>query len=622
MNILNAENLSKSYGDVVLFRGLDISVAKGQKVALVAANGTGKSTLLKILAGKDNTETGIVTYRRDTRIGYLEQDPDLDEKKNVLQAVFDAENPLMAAVREYEQLIDTEHPDPKKLEIAIGVMDNLNAWDYEARAKNILSKLGISHPTQLISELSGGQRKRVALARVLIQDPDFLILDEPTNHLDLDMIEWLEEYLSGLHKTILMVTHDRYFLENITDHILELDQGQIFIYKGNYAYFLEKKADREMREYTELKKVKSLYLKELDWIRRMPKARTTKSKARTDSFYDIEKAASKNLTDQTLKLDIKMSRAGSKILEARFISKVYNGKTVVPKFTYIFKTKDRIGIAGKNGAGKSTLIKILMGLVEPDTGKVEPGESTVFGYYSQDGLVLKEDMRVIDFAKSYGDIIPTGDKEHLTASQFLQRFLFPPAKQQTYISKLSGGEKRRLHLLSVLIKNPNFLILDEPTNDLDLLTLATLEEFLLHFKGCLIIVSHDRYFMDKLIDHLFVFEEDGSISDFPGNYTDYRKSKNLKLDLAKKEEKALVKKEQEIFKTTSPKKVSFKQKREFELLEKEIEMLEGRKEYLIRNLNSGEGKPEELKAWSKELDETLNLLDIKSIAWIEMADEM
>jgi ATP-binding cassette subfamily F protein uup len=485
--------------------------------------------------------------------------------------------------------------------------------------KQVLGQLGVHHLTQPIKELSGGQRKRVAMARVLIEEPEFLILDEPTNHLDLEMIEWLEDYLIGLNKTILLVTHDRYFLENVCNEIVELDRKKLYTYKGNYSYFIEKKQEREERENSEIGKARNLYRKELDWMRRMPKARSTKAKSRIDAFYKVEEKAKQKTNDQGMKLDVKMSRLGSKILEARHLNLKYNDRQLIKKFTYVFRKGDRVGIVGPNGCGKTTLLKLLMGQIEPDTGNVETGETVVFGYYSQDGLIIKEDKRIIDFVKSFADIIPLGNGEHLTASQFLQRFQFAANKQHTFISKLSGGERRRLHLLSVLIKNPNFLILDEPTNDLDILTLNTLEEFLADFGGCLVIVSHDRYFMDKLVDHLFVFEEGGLISDFPGNYSDYRISIAEKEQKEKQEEKE----KQQIInpkKETGKKKPGFKEKHEFKELEKELEELEGKKTFLTAQLNEGKGSHNDFANWSKELDATIKAIETKTERWLELSE--
>ncbi len=621
MNYLTTENLTKSFADEYLFKDLTLGISKGQKVALVAANGTGKTTLMKILAGKEIQDAGTVTFRKGITIGFLEQEPDLNDDDTIWETLFKAENAMMTAVREYELLIE-DHGDQELLQKAMDKMDAMQAWDYEARVKQVLGKLGIHHLTQKINELSGGQRKRVAMARVLIEEPELLIMDEPTNHLDLQMIEWLEDYLIDLNKTILLVTHDRYFLENVCNEIYELDNGKLYTYKGNYSYFLEKKNDREERENTELGKAKNLYRKELEWMRKMPRARGTKAKSRVDAFYKVEEKAKQNFNEQQMTLAIKMSRLGSKILEARHLNMAYGDKKIIRKFTYVFKKGDRVGIVGPNGTGKTTLLRLLMGQIEPDTGNVEMGETVVFGYYSQDGLKLKTDIRIIDYVKSFADSIPYGNKEHLTASQFLTYFQFPPAKQHTFISKLSGGERRRLHLLAVLIKNPNFLILDEPTNDLDILSLNTLEDFLSQFGGVLVIVSHDRYFMDKLVDHLFVFEGEGVISDYPGNYSDYRTSLALKEQKDKQEEKAKQSRANEInqSKDNFKKKAGFKEKHEFANLEKEIVNLEAKRDALTAQLTEGKGSHNDFANWSKELDATMKSLEAKTERWIELAD--
>jgi ABC transport system ATP-binding/permease protein len=509
MNYLSVEQLTKSYGDRVLFKNISFGISQGEKVALIAANGAGKSTLLRIIKGKEIPDSGSVVFRNGISVGFLDQNPDLNDTDTVIEALFKSKNPVMEAVREYELCVENAGEDEEsqnKLHDAIERMEALKAWDYEARTKQILGKLGVHHFTQKIGTLSGGQKKRVALAKLLIEDPEFIILDEPTNHLDVEMIEWLESYLIGLNKTILLVTHDRYFLERITSQIIELDNEKLYTYKGNYGYFLEKKAERVQIANSEVDKAKNLYVRELDWMRRQPKARSTKSKSRIDAFYDVEEKANRGRTEEKINLSVNMSRLGNKVLELDNVSKAFGEKEILKKFSYVFRRRERIGIVGPNGVGKSTFLNLLLGNLDPDKGLIETGETIVFGYYSQEGLKIKEDKRIIEVVKDIAEFIPVGNGEMLSASQFLQHFMFSPAKQYTYVSKLSGGEMRRLHLLTILMKNPNFLVLDEPTNDLDLITLGLLEEFLLNFQGCLIVVTHDRYFMDRLVDHLFIFE--------------------------------------------------------------------------------------------------------------------
>lgn len=623
MNLLSVENLSKTYGERVLFKSISFGLAEGDKVALVAANGTGKTTLLNILAKRIAPDNGRVVFRNDITVGFLEQDPILDLQASVLDSLFASNTPVLKAVAEYEYCTQHHEVSADRLQHAMEQMDKLNAWDYESRSKQILGKLGIHDVDQKIAKLSGGQKKRLSLAKILIEEPDFLILDEPTNHLDVDMIEWLEGYLKSLNKTLLLVTHDRYFLDRLVNHIIELDNDTLYTYKGNYEYFLEKKEERETIFNTEVDKAKNLYKRELDWMRKQPRARGTKQKARIDSFYDTEAKAKQQKNVEQVNLAVNMSRLGGKILELNNVSKAYGDLNILKKFNYIFRKGEKVGIVGPNGVGKSTFLKLIMGEQALDAGMIETGETVVFGYYSQDGLHLKEDRRVIEVVKDIAEFIPVGNGQSLSASQFLQHFLFSPEKQYTYVSKLSGGEKRRLHLLTILMKNPNFLILDEPTNDLDLPTLSVLEEFLVNFQGCLLVVTHDRYFMDRIVDHLLVFEGDGELKDFNGSYSDY---KEWKADKSKKVEipkVAEIKPQAEVPKVSgNTNKVSYKEKREYEELEKEIEKLEIEKKQFIDKLSAGSDSHEELNNWAQSVEKITTMLDEKSLRWLELAEKM
>src|SRR5882724_5279492 len=525
MHYVSVEGLTKSYGIKPLFSGITFHIEEGDKIALVARNGSGKSTLLRILSGKDTPDSGTVWVHKDVTVALFEQEPVFIEDKSILDNIFHHNHPIINAIKAYEAASDDGDVD--KLTDAIVRLDELNAWDFDTKVKQILGKLNIHHLHQVAGTLSGGQRKRVALAKTLI-DIGFehkhvlLIMDEPTNHLDVEMVEWLEHYLNQEKVTLLMVTHDRYFLDAVCEEIWEMDGESLFVYKGDYANFMEKKAARIESEAASIDKAKNLYRKELEWMRKQPKARTTKSKSRQDSFYVVESKAKQNLDEQNLQLQVKMTRLGGKIAEMKKVYKSYGEKSILKGFDYTFKKGDRIGVVGKNGAGKSTFLNVLQQLEPVDSGKVNVGDTIVFGNYSQSGLVIKEDKRVIEFVKDIAEHFPLADGSSLSASQFLELFLFTPDQQYTYVSKLSGGEKRRLHLLTILFRNPNFLVLDEPTNDLDLPTLGVLENFLSDYQGCLLIVSHDRYFMDRLVDHLFVFEGDGKVRDFPGNYSEYR----------------------------------------------------------------------------------------------------
>ena len=623
MNLFSVEKLSKDYGARVLFSNLSFGLSRGDKMALVANNGTGKSSLLKIIAGKDVSSSGEVVFRKGVQVGYLSQDSHFDESLSIQQLVDSAQSRVSKLIVEYEKAVAKQTEDfseinQKKVEELSLLMDQYSAWDYKRRIEQILSKFNIIDLNQKVGDLSGGQKKRLALSLLLIDEADILLLDEPTNHLDVEMIEWLEKYLSQQKITLLMVTHDRYFLENVCNHILELDNGQLYHHKGNYSYFLEKREERETNFDVEIQKANKLMKKELEWVRRSPKARTTKSKSRLQSFERIKEKAKSSKKKSDLKLEVKMSRLGGKILELKNICKSYGDLCVLNGFSYTFKKGERIGILGNNGVGKSTFLNILTGKESIDSGKVNVGETIVYGHFSQGGIKLKEDKRVIEALKEIADVVVLANGSKISASQMLEHFMFPPEMQYTYVSKLSGGEKRRLYLLTVLMKNPNFLILDEPTNDMDLLTLTKLEEFLMDFKGCLIIVSHDRYFMDKLSDHMFVFKGDGLIKDFYGNYSEFR-------ELQKEEEKQLKSEEKKkniSIEKTEKRKVSYKQKYEYGELEKEIEQLENEKEEIEQSLLNPNLEVNKIVENSKRLSEVVSMIDEKSLRWMELDELM
>lgn len=624
MHYVSAEGIGKSYGIKPLFENLSFHISEGDKIALIARNGSGKSTLLRILAGKEYEDSGKVWINKDVDIALFEQNPEFHENDSILQNIFFHKHPIMDAIREYEDAMETE--DHTRQTEAIVKMDELGAWDFDAKVKQILGKLRIHNLHQKMNTLSGGQRKRVALARTLI-DIGFehkhilLIMDEPTNHLDVEMVEWLEHYLNKENITLLLVTHDRYFLDEVCNEIWELDNGHLYTYKGDYANYLEKKAARIESEVASIDKARNSYRKELEWMRKQPRARTTKSKSRQDNFYLIEAKAKQRIEEQRLELEMKMNRLGGKVVELKKVYKNYGEKIILKGFDYTFKKGERVGIAGKNGVGKSTFINVTQGIEQADSGKVNIGDTVVFGNYSQEGLDIKQDMRVIEYVKSIAESFPLAKGGSLSAAQFLELFLFTPDQQYTFISKLSGGEKRRLHLLTVLFKSPNFLILDEPTNDLDLPTLAVLETFLADFPGCLMIVSHDRYFMDKLVDHLLVFEGDGEVRDFPGNYSDYRIW--LEQEETKKTEAVQATKTEisAVSNTAQPKKkVSFKDKREFELLEIEMAALNKEKLLITEKLGSANLPFEELQKNSQRIVEITNLLDIKELRWLELSE--
>ncbi len=618
MNYLTLEKVTKTYGDKVLFKDINLHINRGDKVALVAQNGTGKTTLLRLIAGEEKGEGEHckVLMHRDIRVGYLRQEPDFPDDWTVMETIFESENPLIKAIRVYEEAL-LYPKDEKNMQAALTRMEDLKAWDFEAKIKEILFKLNITELNKEVGTLSGGQRKRLALAKLLIDEPEFLILDEPTNHLDLDMIEWLEEYLRQASLTLFMVTHDRYFLERVCTFIVELDRETLHKYNGNYSDFLEKKATRFENEALEVEKARKLMKRELEWIRRMPKARGTKAKSRVDAFDKIKEKASARIQKQEIQIDIKGARLGSKILEVNYITKQYGNKVLIKDFFYKFKKNERVGIVGKNGVGKTTFLKLLTKEIRPDSGTVTIGGTVQFGHYTQDGIQVATDKRVIDVITDIAEYIPLEKGQKLTASQLLERFLFDKKHQQVLVSQLSGGERRRLYLLTVLMQNPNFLILDEPTNDLDILTLNVLENFLMDFPGCVLIVSHDRFFMDKLVDHLFIFEGDGIIRDYNGNYTEYRANKKLEdrtQEKAPKEKKAKTKSEEE------KRRLTYMERKEFDRLEKELEKLEARKTELTEKFNDSNLSSEEIQKFSIELGQIKQEIDEKEMRWLELSE--
>ena len=620
MHYLSAEKITKSFGITPLFNNITFHISQGDKIALIARNGTGKSTLLKILSGKETLDDGKIWISKEVTVALFEQDPELEESKSIIENILHANHPMVKAITNYE--VATESDDTDLMQQAIVEMEELQAWDFEAKVKQILGKLNIHHLQQQVNTLSGGQRKRVALARTLVdigfeEKHTLLIMDEPTNHLDVEMIEWLENYLFQENVTLLMVTHDRYFLDAVCSEIWEMERENLYVYKGDYENYLSKKSARIENEQTNIDKAKSEFRKELEWMRKQPKARTTKSKSRIDNFYDIKDKASKKIEDAQLQLQVKMNRIGGKVIELKKVYKSYGEKEIIKGFDYTFNKGERLGIIGKNGVGKSTFLNIIQELEKPDTGKVNIGDTIIFGNFSQQGLEIKENVRVIEYVKSFAENFPLAKGGSISAAQFLELFLFTPEKQFTFLQSLSGGEKKRLQLLTLLFKNPNFLILDEPTNDLDLPTLAVLENFLQDYPGCIVIVSHDRYFMDKLVDHLLIFEGDGVIKDYPGNYSQYRVWQEEELQKIKivEQQKTVVeppKKQKE--------KVSFKDKHEFEKLEKEMPKLEREKKEIELKLSNENLNFDDVNQLSIRIGEITKLLQAKEMRWLELSE--
>ena len=618
MNLLSVENISKAFGERIILENISFGINKDQKIAFIAKNGTGKTTLLNIIAGKDQPDSGQVVFRKGIHIGFLSQNPSFNEELTVEETIFATDNPILRLIQEYEHAL--QHPENEMAyQKAFEQMERHNAWDFETQYKQILFRLKLDNLQLKVKNLSGGQKKRLALANVLISKPDLLILDEPTNHLDLEMIEWLEQYFAKENLTLFIVTHDRYFLERVCNEILELDNGELFSYKGNYSYFLEKKEQRLAQEQASVEKAKNLYVKELDWMRRQPKARTTKSKSRIDDFYKIKEAAHKRRKEHSVQLEINMERLGSKTVEFHNVSKSFGDLRVLNKFNYNFLRGERVGIIGKNGTGKSTFLNLLTSAITPDSGKIVVGDTIKFGYYTQDGIEVQQGQKVIEVIQKYGDYIPLLKGRTLSAGQLLERFLFDRKKQYDYVEKLSGGELKRLYLCTVLIQNPNFLILDEPTNDLDIVTLNVLEDFLLDYPGCLVVVSHDRYFMDKIVDHLFVFKGNGEVEDFPGNYTDYRvyeESVPPTDDTPKKEAT------KNTWRKDGTKGLSFNEQKEYNRLEKEIAQLEEKKTAIEATFAEGSLSSNEIQEQSVALQETLIAIEEKTERWFELTEKL
>ncbi|MGB1392778.1 MAG: ABC-F family ATP-binding cassette domain-containing protein [Flavobacteriaceae bacterium] len=618
MNYLNVENISKSYGELNLFENLSFSIHKDQKIAFVAKNGTGKTSILNILSGKDSPDTGQIIYRKGLRTTFLSQEPVLDQNLTIEETIFNSDNPILKVINSYHAAL--ENPDDSKLyQTAFDDMERYQAWDFETQYTQILFKLKLEKLDQKVKELSGGQQKRLALANTLLSKPDLLILDEPTNHLDLEMIEWLESFFAKENITLFMVTHDRYFLERVCSEIIELDEGCIYNYKGNYSYYLEKKEERIEREAIETNKSKQLYKKELGWMRRQPKARTTKSKSRIDDFYEIKERASKRRNDHQVQLEINMERLGTKILELYKVSKAFEEKVILDRFEYVFQRGERIGIIGKNGTGKSTFLNMITGGLKPDSGKIIQGETIKFGYYTQDGIKPKPMQKVIDVVREFGDYIPLMKGKQISAQQLLERFLFSRKKQYDFVEKLSGGERKRLYLCTVLIQNPNFLILDEPTNDLDIVTLNVLENFLLDFPGCLLVVSHDRYFMDKIVDHLFVFRGEGVVEDFPGNYSDFRTYEDSSPVAAEPKKTTLSKASKD---SQSEAKLNFNEQKELNNLESKLKSLEFDKKEMEAKFLVPEIDMETIEMLSDQLKRLNEVIEEKEMRWLELNEKL
>ncbi|MDO5981651.1 ribosomal protection-like ABC-F family protein [Flavivirga spongiicola] len=618
MNYLTVENISKSYGELTLFEGISFSVHKDQKIAFVAKNGTGKTSILNIISGDDEADSGSITYRKDIAVSFLSQDPKFDNKLTIEETIFASDNPILKVIANYEKaLLNSE--DSEAYQVAFEQMEQHQAWDFETLYKQILFKLKLENLSQKVSTLSGGQKKRLALANALINKPDLLILDEPTNHLDLEMIEWLEAFFAKENITLFMVTHDRYFLERVCNEIIELDEGKLYNYKGNYSYYLEKREARIEQESVEVGKAKQLFKKELAWMRRQPKARTTKSKSRIDDFQDIKHRAHQRRNDHEVQLELNMERLGSKILEFHKVSKAFKDKTILNKFDYTFQKGERAGIIGKNGTGKTTFLNILTQTAQPDSGKVVKGDTVKFGYYTQNGITIKPEQKVIDVIREFGDYIPLKKGRQISAQQLLERFLFSRKKQYDFVEKLSGGERKRLYLCTVLIQNPNFLILDEPTNDLDIVTLNVLESFLLDFPGCVIVVSHDRYFMDKVIDHLFVFRGEGVIEDFPGNYTDYRVYEDSQPVISNTQED---KKDKNAWKKNDTNKLSYNEEKELKNIESKLNSLAFDKKELENKFNNPELTQDDINKLSDDLQKIINIIEVKEERWFELSSKL
>ena len=615
LNYLNVENISKSYGEVTLFKGITFSIHKGQKIAFVAKNGTGKTSILKIISGEDSSDSGNITYRKNIAVSFLSQDPKFDDSLTIEQSVFNSENPILKVIASYEKAI-LNSEDEENYQKAFEDMELFQAWDFETQYKQILFKLKLDKINQKVGELSGGQKKRLSLANALINKPDLLVLDEPTNHLDLEMIEWLESYFAKENITLFMVTHDRYFLERVCNEILELDQGELHSYKGNYSYYLEKRKDRVERQAIEHGKVKQLFKKELSWMRKQPKARTTKSKSRIDDFKEIKQRAQQRRVEHEVQLELNMERLGTKIVELVKVSKSYEDKVILDQFNYMFQRGERVGIIGKNGTGKSTFLDLLTGKTGPESGKIIIGDTVKFGYYTQNGIKVKEDQKVIDVVRDFGDFIPLKKGKQISAQQLLERFLFSRQKQYDFVEKLSGGERKRLYLCTILIQNPNFLILDEPTNDLDIVTLNVLESFLLDFPGCVIVVSHDRYFMDKVIDHLLVFKGSGDVEDFPGNYSDYRTYEDSK-PIFKKEPK-----KDKIWKGSSKNKLSYNEEKELKNIETKIKSLVYKKKELEKEFVNDSLSQDKILLMSKKLEKVINEINTREERWFELSSKL
>lgn len=618
MNYLTVENISKSYGELTLFENLSFSIHKDQKIAFVAKNGTGKTSILNILSGEDEADSGNVIYRKDIKVAFLPQDPKLDPELTIEETILASDNPILKVILDYEHAL-LNPDDANTYQKAFEKMEQYQAWDFETQYKQILFKLNLEDLNQKVGALSGGQKKRLSLANALINKPDLLILDEPTNHLDLEMIEWLEAFFAKENMTLFMVTHDRYFLERVCNEIIELDEGQLYSYKGNYSYYLEKREARIERAEVETGKAKQLFKKELEWMRRQPKARTTKSKSRIDDFHEIKHRANQRRNDHEVQLELNMERLGNKVIEFHKVHKSFKDKVILNGFDYMFKNGERTGIIGKNGTGKTTFLNLLTQTTQPDSGKVIKGDTVKFGYYTQNGITIKPDQKVIDVIKEFGEYIPLKKGRQISAQQLLERFLFDRKKQYDFVEKLSGGERKRLYLCTVLIQNPNFLILDEPTNDLDIVTLNVLESFLLDFPGCVIVVSHDRYFMDKIVDHLFVFKGNGEIEDFPGNYTDYRIYEDSQPVISHASDE---KKDKKAWKKTEESKLTYNEEKELKNIESKLNALAYDKKELEAQFNNPDLSPEDINKLSQALQKIIDDMEAKEERWVELLSKL